>query len=122
MAADRAVPDDSNAPYDIRRTVMTKLYPQREYISPMFQAVLVCLLQSASSWGLGYVALNITSDGFVFAMEPGDIGFNVLLGREHEMIQNLVGVARASYLTVEETEWLMERFNQFKDGGGINHG
>lgn len=84
-----------------------KLSPARVQVSPMFTAVLACLLGQEGWTTPELAAVTVTSDGVLLGMRRGDIGFNEFLGTKADLMRNLEGVAEVAGLTAAERKCLM---------------
>jgi hypothetical protein len=84
-----------------------KLSPDNVRVSPMFHAVLACLL-GAEGWARpNLAALTVTSDGFLLGMVEGDIGHNCFIGPVSTLEKNIRGVAEVVGLTDRQTKHLL---------------
>lgn len=91
----------------MRSRLADKLNPGRVRVSPMFHAILACLLGQAGWSRPELSALCVTSDGFVLGCVAGDVGFNQFLGAKADLDRNLAGVADCVGLTPAEKTALL---------------
>jgi hypothetical protein len=87
--------------------LVAKLNPKAIRVSPMFHAILACMLGQSGWTNPSLAALTVTSDGFLLGMREGDYGFNDFLGSRQDLMDNLHGVADAADLTQSEKKKLL---------------
>jgi hypothetical protein len=91
----------------MKARLVGKLHPTQVRVSPLFHAVLACLLGQTGWTTPELASLTVTSDGFLLGMRQGDCGFNDFLGTHDDLARNLRGVAEAVGLISAETHALL---------------
>ena len=90
---------------EIKAAVAKKLHPNRLRVSPMFTAILACLV--GESWTQPAILELCVLDDGILAREEGHLGFDRFLAAPSDLWRNLRGVADAAELDEEETAWLV---------------
>lgn len=92
---------------EIRESVIAKLHPKQIKVSPIFHAIIACLLRQEGWTDPELASLTITSDNFLLGMRKGDIGFNDFIGAEEDLRNNCDGVSDAAELSAEEKKYFL---------------
>jgi hypothetical protein len=91
----------------LKARLAAKLSPAKVRVSPMFHAILACLLGQTGWSRPELAAVTVTNDGFLLGMAEGDVGFNHFLGAKADLDDNLSGLADAMGLTPKEKKFLL---------------
>ena len=79
----------------------------------MFSAIIACLL--GEDWTNPKIEeLRITFDRGLLAQTEGEIGFNLFLGAEADLLRNIHGVAEVAELDGDEVGYLLGRVAEIK--------
>ena len=79
----------------------------------MFAAILSCLV--GEDWTKPKIAeLRITFDRGLLARLEGEVGFNLFIGAEADLIRNIHGVAEVAGLDGDEVGYLVGRVAEIK--------
>jgi hypothetical protein len=101
-------------PEQIRRDCARKL--RSVEVSGMFAAILGCLI--GEDWTEPKIEdLRITFDRGLLAQVKGDVGFNLFIGAEADLIRNIHGVAEVAGLDGDEVGFLLGRVAEIKGTG-----
>jgi hypothetical protein len=98
-------------PDQIRQSCARKL--RAVEVSGMFSAIIACLL--GEDWTNPKIEeLRITFDRGLLAQTEGEIGFNLFLGAEADLLRNIHGVAEVAELDGDEVGYLLGRVAEIK--------
>ncbi len=98
-------------PEQIRQSCARKLRAVK--VSGMFAAILACLLRE--DWTEPKIEeLRITYDRGLLAQTEGEVGFNLFLGAEADLIRNIHGVAKVAELDGDELGYLVGKVAEIK--------
>lgn len=93
--------------------LVAKLHPSRLKVTPMFHAILGCLL--GQDWATPrLIALCILDGGQVLGQREGDVGFDVFVAAEEDLERNLRGVCLAVGATPDETAYLFNVLARYR--------
>jgi hypothetical protein len=98
-------------PEEIRASCAEKFGPIE--ISPMFRAVLACLLDE--DWTEPRILQLVnTHDHCILARAEGDTGYDKFIGAEADLIRNIHGVAKVADLDGDELGYLLGKVADLK--------
>jgi hypothetical protein len=98
-------------PDALRRDAARKL--ARVEVSAKFKAILACLV--GESWTTPrLVEMQIAHGGHLLGRAEGQIGFDVFLGDEQDLLRNIHGVAAVAELDGDEVGYLVAKVAEMK--------